>query len=121
MKRLMILPLAALAACNAEPAGQTASASNSAGGNIAAADAVDYPARIRTMAAGQRNAVFLRAVRDAGRACQGVTDATEVTVQGGPATWSAACEDGVRWIVAISPTGTATVTNQAELQGARKG
>lgn len=117
MKRLLILPLAALAACDAEPA-----ARNDAVQNTASADDVDYLARIRAMPQGQRDAVFLRAIRDAGRSCQEVTELTEVTGadangRPGPATWAARCEDGGRWIVAISPAGVATVTDQAELQG----
>ena len=110
----ILLPALFLSACSAE---QPAATNTTA----ASADNVDYLARIRAMPAGQRNAVFLRAIRDAGRACQGVTELTEVTGNGGPATWSARCDDGNRWIVAISPTGVATVTNQAELQGAAKG
>ena len=114
IRTLFLAPALLLAGCGAEPAAQT---------NMAAAaqPEVDYLGRIRAMPQGQRNAVFLRAIRDAGRACQEVTALSEVTAPGGPATWSATCEDGAQWIVAISPSGTATVTNQAELQGAAKG
>lgn len=108
------LTLALLAACGAEQPAQT---------NTAAvpADDVDYLARIRSMPQGQRNAVFLRAIRDANQPCQGVTELTEVTGTGGPATWAARCDDGGRWIVAIAADGTATVTSQAAVEGTGKG
>lgn len=117
IRSILLLPLAALAACGAEPSAQNSAAANAA----ASADNVDYLSRIRSMPQGQRNAVFLRAIRDANQPCQGVTELTEVTSTGGPATWAARCDDGGRWVVAIAPNGTATVTSQAAVQGAAKG
>jgi hypothetical protein len=113
----ILLSLAVLAACGAEPQATNNSQTNT----VAAADDVDYLARIRSMPQGQRNAVFLRAIRDANQPCQGVTELTEVTGTGGPATWAARCDDGGRWVVSIAPNGTATVSSQAAVQGAAKG
>lgn len=126
MLLLLAMLLLPLAACGAEPPAGTNTAAANAANAAAAAPQVDYLARIRAMPQGQRTAVFLRAIRDAGRPCQEVTELTEVTPPeaagtGGPATWSARCDDGGRWVVAIAPDGTATVTDQAQLGGAAKG
>lgn len=107
---LLAAPLALLAACGSPDRTPETT------GN-AAAPATDYAQRVRALPEGQRTAVFLRAIRDAGRDCQTVTEATEVTAQGGPATWSALCDNGARWVVAITPDGTATVVDQAALRG----
>ena len=117
IRPILLLPLAAVAACGAEPTAQNGTGTNT----VAAADNVDYLARIRSMPQGQRNAVFLRAIRDAKQPCQGVTELTEVTGTGGPATWVARCDDGGRWVVSIAPNGTATVTSQAAVEGSAKG
>lgn len=108
-----LAPLVLIAACGGTPGGNTASdATNTA------APAGNTAATIRDLPAGQRTAVLLRAIRDAGRDCQGVTAATEVTANGSPPTWDATCEDGNQWIVAIGDNGIATVTNRAELRDA---
>ena len=111
-----IAPLALIAGCGGSPGGNDAAATTNAAvpaGNTAAA--------IRDLPAGQRTAVLLRAIRDAGRECQGVTAATEVTANGSPPTWAATCEDGNQWIVALGADGTATVTNRTELRRAGEG
>ncbi|SOB78519.1 hypothetical protein SAMN06297144_0024 [Sphingomonas guangdongensis] len=59
----------------------------------------------------QRNAVFIRAIRDAGRDCQGVTGSErrdDVSANGTP-TWVATCQGGAVWIVSIARDGTAQV------------
>ena len=59
----------------------------------------------------ERNIVFIRAIRDAGRNCQGVTESTR---QGEAATgepvWVARCNDGATYSVAFGRDGTAQVT-----------
>ena len=112
----VLAPLALIAGCGGSPGGNDAAATTNAAvpaGNTAAA--------IRDLPAGQRTAVLLRAIRDAGRECQGVTAATEVTANGSPPTWDATCEDGNQWIVALGADGTATVTNRTELRQAGEG
>ena len=104
-------PLALLAACGGTPT-ETA---NSATANTAA-PAVNTAATVRDLPEGQRTAVVLRAIRDAGRDCQTVTKAVEVTAVQGTPTWQATCDDGAQWIVAIGADGVATVTNRAELR-----
>ncbi|SFP87347.1 hypothetical protein [Sphingomonas rubra] len=109
----LLAPLMLVAACGGSPGGNDAAET----ANVAAPDG-NTAATIRDLPAGQRTAVLLRAIRDAGRDCQGVTEATEVTAQGSPPTWAATCEDGNQWIVAIGEGGTATVTNRTELRQA---
>lgn len=105
----------ALAACGS---GDTATDAGSANTAAATTNAQpDYAERIRTMPEGQRTAVFLRAVRDAGNPCQTVMEATDVGVAGGPPTYAVRCDDGGRWVVAIGADGVATVTAQSAMQG----
>lgn len=87
--------------------------------NIAVPDN-GYTARIEGLTDAQRQGVLLRAIRDAGRDCQGVTAATAAgEVKGAPA-WLATCTDGGQWVVALGGDGVATVTNARELAGARQ-
>lgn len=76
----------------------------------------DYQARLEAMPAGQRDAVFLRAIRDAGRDCQNVKGSAPAgTINGAPA-WTAACENGLQWTIAIGRDGIAQVMSTAEMQ-----
>ena len=79
-----------------------------------------YSARMAALNEGERNAVLFRAIRDAGRDCQGVARSQTVDpVQGKPA-WLASCEDDGQWLVVMGNDGIATVTNARELAGARR-
>lgn len=113
-----IAPLALIAACGGSPAGNDSAAATNAA--AAAADAGNTAATIRALPAGQRTAVLLRAIRDAGHDCQTVTQAEEVTADGSPPTWAATCEDRNQWVVAIGADGTANVTSRADLRKAGK-
>lgn len=76
----------------------------------------DYAQRIGEMDEGARNAVFLRAIRDAGRECQQVqTSSGQGQVNGAPA-WTATCDDGSQWTIIIGADGVAQVINRAGLQ-----
>ncbi|HEX8483919.1 hypothetical protein [Sphingomonas sp.] len=91
-----------LAGCGASDQPEAAAA------NTAPAD--DYAARIAALAPGQRDAVLIRAIRDAGQTCQQVTQSAAIGEVGGAPAWSARCDDGGTWIVALNPGGIATVT-----------
>lgn len=94
----------ALIACSSPESTNDASVSNtiaSAGGGT------DYVAAIRDMPEAQRRATFLRAIRDAGQACQQVVDDRADTA---PGSWGVRCEDGRGWLIAIAPDGNAKVT-----------
>lgn len=108
---LATIPLAVVAACSDAPSDAPAATN-------AATPTGNTAATVRDLPEGQRTAVFLRAIRDAGRDCQTVTKAVEVTAVQGTPTWQATCDDGAQWIVAIGADGVATVTNRAELRQA---
>jgi len=101
------MPLLALGACEAEPARAPA---------VVAADGA-YKARIDALAPGQRNAVFLRAVRDAGQDCQNVAGSAYGGEQYGMPSWVARCADGRDWLVMVDKGGTAHVSRREEKAG----
>ena len=75
----------------------------------------DYVARVKALSPGQRDGVLLRAVRDAGRDCQQVTKSEAIPdVMGAPA-WTATCDNGGIWVVALNPGGVATVTSAKDI------
>lgn len=78
----------------------------------------DEQARLEAMPEAQRDAVFLRAIRDAGRDCQNVEQSTsQGEISGAPA-WTATCDNGSQWVIVIGRDGIAQVTNAAELKAA---
>jgi hypothetical protein len=99
---LLTLPL--LAAC-----GSPIPADDAAPANATAANTTDA-ATIRALPPGQRDGVFLRAIRDSGADCQQVTQTSEQAVANGPATWAVECDRSGRYVVAIDAGGIAIVT-----------
>jgi hypothetical protein len=77
----------------------------------------DYRARIEALPAGQRDAVMLRAVRDAGQDCQAVVGTAAAGAQFGMPSWIARCSDGRDWMVMIRADGTALVAPREEKPG----
>lgn len=76
----------------------------------------DYAERLKAMSDNERNAVFYRAIHDAGRPCQQVRDSATLEPIDGAPSWTATCEDGGRWVIVLGRDGIAQVTNLAELQ-----
>jgi hypothetical protein len=75
----------------------------------------DYQARLQAMPEGQRNAVFIRALRDAGRPCQGVENSTYRGVRDGVPTWTARCTaGGGDWLILLGAGGVVQVVSAAE-------
>ena len=75
----------------------------------------DYQARLQAMPEGQRNAVFIRALRDAGRPCQGVENSAYQGVRDGVPTWTARCTDGGGdWLILLGAGGVVQVVSAAE-------
>lgn len=74
----------------------------------------DGKARIDALSDGQRNAVLLRAVRDAGHDCQGVVGSAYGGVEFGMPSWVARCSDGRDWLVMIGKGGRALVARREE-------
>ena len=102
--RASIIAIVALAAAacsggqNANaPAASTANEAASAGNQVAA------------LSEGQRDAVFIRAIRDAGLDCQHVERSVpEGTANNMPA-WRATCQGGGTYLIAVGPDGTAQI------------
>ncbi len=94
-----------LAACgpNAE---QQAVANQAAVANAQEAQAM--AAKVEALAPGQREGVFIRAIRDAGLPCQGVTAAERGEK---PGSWVATCREGSRHIITFGANGMANVTS----------
>jgi len=60
----------------------------------------------------QRRVVFLRAIRDSGLDCQGVTASAQVASVPSPR-WRATCTDGRDYLIDVSADGTAHVVSRA--------
>lgn len=75
----------------------------------------DYQARLMAMTDGERNAVFIRALRDAGRDCQGVESSTYQGEPDGVPTWTARCvgEQG-DWLILLGKDGIVQVVSATE-------
>ena len=81
---------------------------------INVADAATYQDRLLAMADGERNAVFIRAIQDAGQECQHVESSARGGDHEGLPVWTARCQGGVEWTIVIGDDGTASVLNPAE-------
>ncbi len=105
----MIIPIAtlALAACQAAPDQNAAEPADTAG-KISI-----YTAEVLAPSVGQRNAVFVHAIRDAGLACQGVTKSDRLADTAGNAVWRADCDDGTAHLIQMTPDGTALIVSRA--------
>ena len=81
--------------------------------NVAAAaqgaGANDAQARVAALPEGQRNAVLIRAIRDANLVCQQVTQSSHSQTANNVPVYTATCEDGAVYAVAIANDGNATV------------
>ena len=62
----------------------------------------------------QRNAVFIRAIRDAGEDCQHVESSARAGEYQGMPVWSAQCEGGASWTIVVTRDGSAQLINDAE-------
>jgi hypothetical protein len=106
--RLMILPLVlALAACGQEESTEDSNRMSVRPAGFAVA----------SMPEGQRNAVFIRAIRDAGQDCQQVESSKPGGAYQGMPVWQATCRGGRHWTIVIADDGTAQLldADQARL------
>ncbi len=76
-------------------------------------------ARIDALSKGQRNAVFLRAIRDGGQDCQQVLGSAYGGAQSGRPSWVARCGDGRDWIIILEADGRALVARREETPAQR--
>jgi hypothetical protein len=70
--------------------------------------------RIDELSDPQRNAVFLRAIRDARQPCQGVAGSAYNGIHFNRPSWVARCSDGQDWLVMIEASGRALVAKREE-------
>ena len=107
MVRILISPVVLLlAACGGGAPEPTAPAGPE--------EASEFQNQVAELPEGQRNGVFIRAIRDAGKDCQGVTESklSPDKWNGGPL-WLARCNDGVWYGVALGREGTAQIVSRA--------
>lgn len=77
----------------------------------------EFKQRIDRLAPQQRDAVFLRAVRDAGMDCQKVVGSGPSGLQFGMPSWVARCDDGRDWMIMLDKGGRAHVARREEKKG----
>lgn len=66
--------------------------------------------QVAALSDGERNLVFIRAIRDSGKDCQGVTGSERKDVAASPdPLWIATCQGGATYGVLIGRDGTAQV------------
>lgn len=105
MRAATLIPLLfALAACGG---GQNAAAPAAGPGNESAGN------RVASLSEGQRNAVFIRAIRDAGLDCQHVERSVPAGSYREMPVWMATCQGGHEWTIVISPDGGAQILPEA--------
>ncbi len=122
---ILVAALAAattLSACQPTPdrnAAQAANAADNGSDNAldnnsddSADNVSNATAAVEALPEVQRNAVFLRAISDAGLPCQGVTKSERLADTAGKPTWRAECNDGTAHLIDVSPDGTAVVTSR---------
>lgn len=71
-------------------------------------------AQIDQLPEGQRNGVFIRAIRDAGEECQHVERSERSGENRGRPVWTAHCEGGGEYAIVIDEGGMAAVVNASE-------
>jgi hypothetical protein len=79
----------------------------------------DTQARLAAMAEGERNAVFIRAIRDAGFDCQHVDSSSYQDISAGAPTWVATCDKASNWVILIGSNGAAQVIKGSDIEAAR--
>ncbi len=79
-----------------------------------AAPKVDYKARIDALVPQQRDALFLRAIRDAGHDCQQVLGSAYNGEQFEMPRWAARCSDARDWLIMLAADGRALVARREE-------
>ncbi|MBD8677455.1 hypothetical protein [Sphingomonas sp. CFBP 13720] len=70
--------------------------------------AQEMATKVAALSPGQREGVFIRAIRDAGLPCQGVTGSEPGEK---PGSWVATCQEGSRHIITFGANGMANVTS----------
>jgi hypothetical protein len=98
----LTLSVAACGGVNQASNGTATNAAEPAGNQVAA------------LSEEQRDAVFIRAIRDARLECQHVQGSMRVGEYRGMPVWRARCQGGGEWIIVVANDGTAQILNPAE-------
>ena len=101
---ILALATAACSGGSQAPNAATANAAEPVGNQVAA------------LSQGQRDAVFIRAIRDARLECQHVQSSVRAGDYRGMPVWRARCRGGGEWIIVVANDGTAQILNPAEAQ-----
>ena len=104
--------LTMLSACG--PSGNSAPAGNEVAGG-------DVGQRLRAMPEGQRNAVLIRAIRDAQLDCQHVRGSVPAGDYRGLPVWEVHCAGGGQWTLVVTGDGTAQILDANEARLVRDG
>lgn len=106
----MRISLIAILALSAAACSRGSQAPNASAANVA------EPAgnQVAALSEGQRDAVFIRAIRDARLECQRVQGSTRAGEYRGMPVWRARCQGGGEWIIVIANDGTAQILNPGE-------
>lgn len=107
MRTLAVLAMALLTvAC--EPAKQAETPAPEA-----STSAMNYATEVAALPRAARDAVFFRAIRDAGLPCQKIIGSNPMPGAASPSvTWRAQCEDKAYHLIQIQPDGSAVVTSR---------
>ena len=70
--------------------------------------------RLAALSSGQRNAVFIRAIRDAGLECQHVDWSEQTDSYRGMPVWIASCSRNQVWAIVVGQNGIAQILNPTE-------
>lgn len=71
----------------------------------------NYTKKILSLPENQRNAVFFRAIWDAGLPCQSITRSEKLEADAQAPMWRASCEDGAQHLIQVTPRGTVNIVN----------
>lgn len=102
----------ALAACHAPSQQGVDNAAAADNASNAATGATNAAAAVLALPEAQRDAVFLRAITDAGLSCQAISKTERLPDEGGKPNWRATCSDGSAHLIDLSPDGTAVITSR---------
>lgn len=107
--------LAALAGCSGEPGNDSADNSLTAAAKLTPENTTDgtgrdYIGEVARLPVGQRNGVFIRALRDGNLDCQGVAQSAPAPDVGVGA-WRVQCVDGRKHLIQVLNNGTVDIVS----------
>lgn len=79
-----------------------------------AADQTNYSAAVLAQNDAQRNATFIRALKDAPLDCEHVDSSTRIADQDGVPTWRVTCKGGTNYLIGIPKDGVAKIISRTD-------